>query len=105
MKKTSINIALFPLFLLLLGTVFLNLLSSCSDKDDEDEFVDPQNFCGSYSEDKLSLTLNQNKMPGAQVELVSVSRYLKSHKGQPVLSNGRVRPTRRSSLLKAYSNI
>lgn len=41
MKKTSINIALFPLFLLLLGTVFLNLLSSCSDKDDEDEFVDP----------------------------------------------------------------
>lgn len=73
MKKTSINIALFPLFLLLLGTVFLNLLSSCSDKEDEDEFVDPQNFCGSYSEDKLSLTLNQNKMPGAQVELVSVS--------------------------------
>ena len=72
MKKTSINIALFPLFLLLLGTVFLNLLSSCSDKDDEDEFVDPQNFCGSYSEDKLSLTLNQNKMLGAQVELVSV---------------------------------
>lgn len=32
MKKTGMNIALFPLFLLLLGTVFLNVLSSCSDK-------------------------------------------------------------------------